>query len=274
MVNLLQAVGPVTGTSLTSLPVTLAPTTPGSTLIVCTGECSTGSNPAVSAITLGGSGTGWGTAVTAINGSGVNAEIWKCAGAAGGQTALAITFAGGSGSPLTCAYVYEVAALAGTADKTSPGINSSGSPTTVTSGPTATTASAAEFWVGIAYSAHFSAAQTWTPVGSWANGPAAAQNVSTSIYAMTLSGYQISAAPGAATYSAIASASNAWSAAVATFGPVTGATAVLASAAGSAGRAMTIPGTYSDGPGYPADAADLGGGSGAWTNVFLVEGPP
>lgn len=48
----------------------------------------------------------------------------------------------------------------------------------------------------------------------------------------------------------------------------------VASGTGAALTAATIPLTVASGPNYPLVAADLGGGSGVWSNAFLAEGPP
>lgn len=52
------------------------------------------------------------------------------------------------------------------------------------------------------------------------------------------------------------------------------ATAVQATGAGGALTAVTSPSSLLSGPRYPVLAVDLGGGSGAWSNPFLAEGPP
>lgn len=72
-----------------------------------------------------------------------------------------------------------------------------------------------------------------------------------------------------------------WGGATARFGiavlmkeVASGVPAVLASGAGHALNATTIPANTVSGPNYPAMAADLGGGAGAWSNPYLAEGPP
>jgi hypothetical protein len=201
----------------TTLPVTIPSTTAGNTLIACFAGASQGAtNPNISSITLGGSSTGWASVISKLSNSSVNVEIWKCSGIAGGQTALVLNIAAATGNTALCAYVYEVSGLAGTADKTA-GVNNTtgGSSQTVSSGATATTTAASEFWVGIAFSYYLSAAESFTGVGAWSN--LTQQQQTAFDFEVSISGSQIVSSTGAATYSATIPQSSTWAAAVATF---------------------------------------------------------
>jgi hypothetical protein len=276
MVALVQAVGPQPGTSLTTLAVTIAATGTGNALVVCSAAAATGAtNPAVTGITLGGSATGWASVESVTSTSWNSSEIWWCPTPASGQTAIVITYAGGAGSALTCAYVYEVSGLTGTVDKVAgTGNATGGSPATASSGATATTTAAAEFWAGITSNFHGSANQAFTPIGAWTNRIQQAQSVS-GLFADSLSGYQIVSATGAATYSAtIISAS--WSAAVATFtaAATSTPTAVVATGTGAADTASTIPHTVTSSTQAATAASDLGGNYGMWATPQFAEGGP
>ena len=215
MVALVQAVGPTTATSLTTLNVTIAATGTGNALVICCMSGASGNNPTISGITLGGSSAGW---VSVVNNTAeVPVQVWWNPAAASGQTAIVITCSGGTNTGLLCAYTYEVSGLTGTVDKTANNDSTSGgSPATASSGATSTTTAPNEFWVGLAAAYNSAGAQSFTPIGSWTNGTQGAQSTGSDLYLQTISGYQIVSAEAAATYSATVTCLG-WGAAVATF---------------------------------------------------------
>lgn len=277
MVALVNATGPVAGTSLTTLAVTIPATGTGNALVVCSSAAATGAtNPNVTGVTLGGSASGWAVVKSIISSSWNSAEIWWCPTAASGQTAITVTYANGAGSAVTCAYVYEVSGLGTAVDQTAgAGSATGGSPATVSSGATATTTVPASFWAGIVSSFH-SSASSFTPIGAWTNATQDSQNVS-GLFMQAMAGYQIVSANGQATYSATITDS-AWSAAVATFGSSGGtgttATAVLAAGTGTALNPAIATSNVTVGPQYATAASDLGGGSGSWATPQYAEGGP
>ena len=203
-----QAV-PVHLTSLTGpVNVTLPnPTAAGNTLVaLCHGNGTVTANPHVSAVTLGGSADHWASAAVLNSGTFKDAEIWYDPNCAAGQTAVAVTYAGGGGTGTLFVTVYEVSGVL-TADKTktAAGTVAGG---VWTSGASATTTQAAEIFFGTVISS-LSTAPPVTGVGTWTT------QTDTSTFGIT-AGYQIVAATGTATYSGT-QASGDTTTAVATF---------------------------------------------------------
>lgn len=185
----------VSTTNAQTLTVTIPATTAGNCLIVCIGATSGNATPpTVTGVTLGGAAGNFAALVTKTATNGISASdgafIWADPNCAGGQTSVVI-----SGTSLGVAAatggvtVYEVSGLVLSAvlDKSSGG--SSGSAvTTWTSGATATTTQAAEFWVGCVVGAGTVAA------------PGAPWNDSLAGFTHMAAGTQIVSATGAATY--------------------------------------------------------------------------
>ena len=213
-----------TGTSLTSLTVTLgSATTPGNTLIVCLSCNAATTNPTPTAMTIGGSADNFTLLMSGYSFPGVN--IWGDSDLQTSSTSVVITMGGGAGTAWTSAYVYEVSGLS-----TSPviitsvdqGVMNNGdlntAGTTWSSGTTGITAQAAEFWVGMVTTYYTSAEAITGPAGSWTN---LAQHSATSPYDMqTLSGWQITSSTGNAVYSGTTVDATMWCAAVITFASV------------------------------------------------------
>jgi hypothetical protein len=125
------------------------PTTAGNTIVVCAATHRFATNSTVSGITLGGSAGNFASVVAQNTATVTDTEIWYDPVCAGGQTHVAVSFAGGSGAGPGCwAVAYEVPAVL-TVDQTSS--NFSTSPvSTWTSGATPVTTSVNEIWFGCA----------------------------------------------------------------------------------------------------------------------------
>jgi hypothetical protein len=155
-----------TGTTLT---VALAqPTTAGNCLIVLTGTAGFSANGTVSGITLGGSADHF--AVVASKGtSGDHAIVsaWADPNCAGGQTSIAITTSGSSGTQAISAVAYEITAMPATVSALldqQASFSSAGFITSWTLGPTGTTAQPVEAWFAIV-AGNVSAATAGTATG-------------------------------------------------------------------------------------------------------------
>lgn len=176
----------------------------------------------VGSVTLGGLPDNFGS--LASFGTGASAAItsfWADPSCAGGQTAVAVTTTGGSGNGWVYVYVEEVlglaATLAGLLDK-SAGTSSTTSSTSWSSGATATTTQANEFWTGIGYNG--SASTITGPSSPWTN------ESSQGSAPIVISGYQVTTTTGAATYSGTAGTSGHWAAAVVTLKAATSGTSL------------------------------------------------
>lgn len=185
----------VSTTNAGVLTVTIPATTAGNCLVVCIGATSgNGTPPTVTGVTLGGAAGNFAALVTKTATNGISASngafIWADPNCAGGQTSVVISGTSlGVAAGLGGVTVYEVSGLVLSAvlDKSSGG--SSGSAvTTWTSGATATTTQAAEFWVGCVVGAGTVAA------------PGAPWNDSLAGFTHMAAGSQIASATGAATY--------------------------------------------------------------------------
>lgn len=192
-----------TGTSGTSLTVTLTSnTTAGNCLVVTIGTLENTDNPTVSGITLGGSADNWAAGNTAYSNADANAAIWVDPGCAGGQTSVVISMTGGAGgSTQIAAYVMEWSGLATSSvvDKHPAGQNAQAS--SWTSGSSGTLTQAVEVAIGVIY-ADGSGTLT-TPGSPWTE---LAQVTTTSCKLGT--GYQVTSATTALTYSGTTSTSN------------------------------------------------------------------
>ena len=216
--TLAQAAVPGSANALT-LTLTLAsPTTAGNCLIVCVGTSSTAAASAVASVKLGGSVGNFAAEETSGTSGSLQgrAEIWADPNCAGGQTAVLITVAGGSGANTGIgAVVYEFTGIptSSAVDQVHPG---QGTSTPWSSGSTPTTTQASELWVGAYCGSDFAGGKTITP-------PAAFTNIATQLATVTYftAGYQIVSSTGAAAYAGTGnSGTQSWGAAVATFKPL------------------------------------------------------
>jgi len=194
-----------------SLTITLdAPTTAGNALIVILASSGTTTNPtSVSSITLGGSAGNFVSVSTF--GSASDAAIgatWLDLNCVGGQTSVAITMSGGSGTIATLATVYEWSGLvaASAFDKTSGGV-SAGS-TSWTSGTTAAVSQPSELLIGGSFVTVSGSSPTITgPTSPWNNLSQVSQ-AQGSFNDAWMSGYQVISSGGTATYSGTVSPSS------------------------------------------------------------------
>ena len=208
-----------------TLTVTLGSnTTAGNCLAVAIYVLGSTANPSsISGVTLGGTAGNFSSRVV-VGASGTTFPmhaIWVCENIAGGQTAIAITTSGGTGTIGLIAFAYEFSGLATTAggatDQSSTGSNGTGS-TAFSSGATATTANAAEAWVGIGGYAAGGVPTLTGPSSPWTNLTVVAETIA-GIDVGAVSGSQITTSAGAATYSGTISSSEVWGAVVLTLLP-------------------------------------------------------
>jgi hypothetical protein len=105
----------IVGTSLTSLALTFpAATTVGNTVAAAVGAYASGVNPAVTAVTLGGSADHWGAAASQTNTSVGYATLWADPKTAEASTTVAATLAGGSGTVKTAGIAWEMSGMLST----------------------------------------------------------------------------------------------------------------------------------------------------------------
>jgi hypothetical protein len=194
----------------TPLTITLsAPTGAGNSLIVLVVGSGVTANPTTYACTLGGAAgnfvqdTTFGTATDAATGA-----TWRDQPAVAGQTSVAISATGGSGTLAIMATVYEVNDLAASPfDKTAKAVSSPGG-TTWTSTATATTTQANERLFGANFTTVGSAFGTITgPSSPWSNIPQVNQAQGT-FFSSWITGAQDVAATGAYTYNGTVSPSS------------------------------------------------------------------
>lgn len=203
-----------------SLTITLdAPTTAGNALIVVLASSGTTTNPtSVSSITLGGSAGNFASVSTF--GSASDAAIgatWLDLNCVGGQTSVAITMTGGTGTIATLATVYEWSGLvsASAFDKASGGVNAGA--TSWSSGATAAVSQPSELLVGGTFVTVSGSSPTITgPNAPWNNLSQIAQ-VQGSFNDAWMSGYQVVSSGGTATYSGTVAPSSQSISEVATF---------------------------------------------------------
>ena|ERR1035437_5667108 len=204
--------------SVTTLTVTVPSTTAGNCLVVVS-WIETVSSGSLSSVKLGGAAgnfailTGAGTS-SLVEG---RAEIWADPNCAGGQTSVVLTNSTASAGSGWGAYVYEFSGIAASSplDK-SAGAVSVAVATPWSSGATAATALASELWVGVAGCNTSGGFTSMTgPSSPWVNETFISLAGGS---AGIISGYQIAAATGAATYNgtAVVSGGDAFAAVVAT----------------------------------------------------------
>lgn len=204
--------------ALGTLTITLdAPTTAGNGLVVILAASGTTSNPtSVTAVTLGGVADNF-SQISTFGGSSDAAigAVWLDLNCAGGQTSVAITTTGGSGTLAVMATVYEWSGLYPVSpfDQTANSV-SSGS-TSWTSTATPTTTQADELWIGAVFTTVSSAGTITGPSSPWTN-LAQVNQTQGSFEDRWMSGYQVVAATGAATYNGTVSPSSQWIAKVVT----------------------------------------------------------
>lgn len=150
------------------------------------------------------------------------APIWVAFNSVGGYKTVNV----GAVAAFEAVWIYEVSGISAV-DKTSTA-NNAGSASTFTSGGTATTTAAAEFWVGIGIGWAGSGSRTATgPSSPWTN-ETSINNLSKSGFVYSqVSGFQITTSAGTATYSGTfsAAAGDAQDGSVATFKAASGAAA-------------------------------------------------
>src|ERR1022692_1257426 len=208
-----------TQASGSTLTVTLgANSTATNCLVVSIGFLGATTNPTGATITLGGVAGNFSNRILE-SASGVCASgIWVCENIAGGQTAVAITLTGGSGTDGMFAYAYEFSGISTSAgaavDKTA-GTTKTTPSTSFTSTATATTTNATEAWVGIGAAAAGGAITMTGPTSPWTDLTALSGTLA-GIQCASVTGYQITTSTGAATYSGTISTSEEDSACVIT----------------------------------------------------------
>lgn len=239
-----------------TLTITLdSATTAGNALIVMLAASGTTANPtSVSGITLGGSADNFSQVST--YGSASDAAIgaaWLDLNCAGGQTSVVITVAGGTGTLAIMASVYEWSGLYPVSpfDQTANGV-STGS-TSWSSGATPTTTQAAELWVGAVFTTETGAGTITGPSSPWTNLSQVSQ-AQGSFNDRWMSGYQVVASTGTATYSGTVSPSSQWIAKVVTFRLDTG---------GPYTQTFDATGTWQCPTGVTAAKVECWGGGGA-----------
>ena len=209
-----MAIALVNKTVGNSLSPTIPATGAGNCLVVCVASTFFAAASSISGITLGGAADNFAQLVapeTTTTGGNAAALMWADPNCAGGQTAVVISgsnlFVGNGSGGVT---VYEVSGLAATIgallDQSSAGVTNG---TTWSSGATPVTGRAAEFWAGVVSS---SSGTSTGPGAPWTN----------DLYTGNggMSGYQVTSAAGAATFSGTQTA-GAGAALVATLQPGT-----------------------------------------------------
>lgn len=243
-VTLVQsAAGQGTGTSKT---VTLgSPTTAGNCLVVLVAAQASTSPGSVSGVTLGGSADNFASlGVTAGSGTQPKCDAWADPDCAGGQTAVAVSTSGATGTAGVAVFVFEFSGVdtASPLDKSSTGTTSTSS---FSSGTTATTSQADEAWVGMTAGANASARTINEPGAPWTNLTEQDQTLST-LHQAANAGYQIVSSTGTATYSGSYSGTVSGSALVVTLKgagatAVTGTGSAALPVAEASGTAQFIP---------------------------------
>lgn len=261
-----------TGTSGTSLTVTLnSPTTAGNCLIACAGTVDA-TNPTISGITLGGSAGNWASGNTAYNNSYINAGIWIDPNCAGGQTSVVISFAGDSGGgPVTDAWVMEWSGLALTSPVDKAPAGSNGGASSWSSGSTGTLSQANELAIGVVY--YQTSGSLTTPGSPWTE---LAQVGATNLLGV---GYQVVSATTALTYSGTGTGGGSYGTCILTLKvaattPVSGSD--TGSGADSSSITATLPTTADTGSGADVGVIDQPGtetGSGADSGSLTASVP-
>jgi len=206
--------------SASPLNITLDnPTTAGNTLIILIAASGTSANPtSVSGATLGGAADNF--AQDATFGSASDAAIgatWSDPACTGGQTAVAISTSGGSGTLALIAAVYEWSGLIASHAAFDQSANSvSGGSTSWTSTATGTTAQAAEVAFGAVFCTDASAGTITGPSSPW-NNLTQVNQVQGAFNDSWMSGYQILSSVGTVTYNGTVAPSQQWISKVVTF---------------------------------------------------------
>jgi hypothetical protein len=220
-----------TGTSGTTLSGSLnSNTTAGNCLVVCVGSYDNSAPPQVSGVTLGGSAGNFASANTAYN-SGASlagAAGWYDPNCAGGQTAVAISFTGGSGTgPATAAWVMEWSGLLTTSVLDAHPAGVANAATSWSSGSTGTLAQGNELAIGIG--AFNAGAGLSTPGSPWTE---LAQLGSMSTVNLAVA-YQVVSVTSALTYNGTMSSAGYYGTCIFTL-------KASAAAPGGAGRLMMV----------------------------------
>jgi hypothetical protein len=190
-----------TGSGTTS-PVTVTLTTatgsqPGpSCLVVAVGEGNSTTNPAVSGITLGGSGDHWsGPAAGILINADANCELWTDQNCASGQTSVAVSFTPGSGAGNGyCVAVFEFAGIlsSGAVDQT----NNAGAASGSWNSGSVTPGQLPEAVIGVGVGIGAGGAPTITgPSSPWNN-----QSSVSAARTTMIAGYQIVSSGGSVNY--------------------------------------------------------------------------
>lgn len=172
--------------------------TSGNCIIAMIGLETSSVNITVGTVTVGGSNfTGIGQLGNAGTGGG-HCEIWAFPNCPGGSSSVVITTSSSQPAEIIMAYIYEVSGLAATAgalvDKNIGTAQTSPS-STLSSGTTATTTQASEFWVGIADDSGTSSLTG--PASPWTNLPTINAG---NAFNYAVSGYRIVSSTGTAAY--------------------------------------------------------------------------
>lgn len=157
--SVVQTTGLVTGTSLTTLNLTLPKAaTKGNTIVVAWGASTATTFPTISGVTIGGVADNFGAAVTNTDGSNTvaNTAIWVDPNCQQASAAIVVTSAGGTGADITYAQAWEISnafttsTAAAAVDVTSTQlVTSSATSSFATTGPSTTTAN--DFQAGFGY---------------------------------------------------------------------------------------------------------------------------
>lgn len=199
----------------TTSPVTVtltSNTTAGNCLVVAVAAGNSTTNATVSGMTLGGSAGNFASAVALANNSDCNVEIWTDQNCAGGQTAVAVSFSGGTGTGNGFdVFVWEFSGVSVSSAVDKAPAAAGGTTGGFASASTGTLTIANEVAVGIGGAVGSIGAPTMT-------GPSSPWNNQTSVSAAktgAVGGYQIVSATTALTYTGTSSTGK-WGAAIIT----------------------------------------------------------
>jgi hypothetical protein len=239
---------------------TITATGAGNCLVVLIAAVGTSGDPSVSAVTLGGAADNFAQAADSI----VNTTVpgcyaWLDEDCAGGQTTVAVTLTGGSGSLGATVTVMEFdnVATSSALDQSHPG-DSTSNGTSFTSGATGATGQAEEVFIGMAATLYLFAPPTLTgPASPWTNLAGQTLSIGSNDVMSSVAGYKVVSSAGTATYAGTISGTNVgYNALVLT---------LKAAAATQAGGGGSSAGTAADGnpgSGPTGGLAPTGGGAG------------
>jgi hypothetical protein len=198
-----------------SVTVTLSATTSGNCLVACMISTSTsGNNPTVSGVTLGGGADNWASLVSFGNGtSNEVVTFWGDNNCAGGQTSVVVSASGGTSGQTLAASVFEISGLVTTSvlDKNAGNANG-GSGASWTSGNTSTLSQTNEIAIGIV--GNSGGASTITgPTSPWNN---LTQQTDSTEHVQTMAGSNIVSATTALAYAGTQSPSEIFGAGIIT----------------------------------------------------------